>query len=501
VSAPARFGPLRAREVDLRGLSSGETRALLEQLYPAHKRIFASDDRAGFEHHILKPAADRARLLVLERPDGAAAGYCGSYLYRLEVGGRRVAAWSTPMAVDRAWRGRTGAGIWLTRSFLRLAAERRSEALYMVNALVHPSSYIAMERQFANLHPHWERPMPPAVAGVLEAYGARLGLAPICPARPWVRAVGGVTRDTPPERDFWLRSSRGAVRFFLSNNPGYGQGHGLLAAARIGAADAARSVARLAGIQARRRLGRLLGRLGLGAPSSPAALRALVSGTELLSGTSEGALEALLSGRRLRAWSPGERVLQQGSRSESLFIVVKGAAYAMIEHDQGTPTILAELGPGEVFGEVGALLGRPRSATVRAAGTLWALELPAAALLRAADADPTLEQRLWRLVAGRSLASQLLESARFAHLDYDARRAVAAGTEVHHLGPGDALTLPAGRLVSVLSGRAELRLGGAWVQLLERALLRCPQPAHLLAHTPSVILVCRSQSQTKQRVP
>ena len=478
---------LRATEVDLRALSDAAAEALLERIYPAHKRIFASDDRAEFSDHILKPAADRARLLVLEQPDGAVVGYCGSYLYALEVDGKRVNAWSTPMAVDRPWRGRTGAGGWLTRAYLRLALRHPGVPLYMVNTLVHPSSYLAMERQFANLHPHWERPMPSQVTRVLGAYSRRLGLDAVSPPRPWVRDVGGITRDTPPERDFWQRSSRGAARFFLRRNPGYRSGHGLLAAARLGPADACLSILRFVSVQLGRSLDRFLGRTGLASPVTERELRERVVAAPLFAGASPGAIDALLDGGSLRGFAPGERALRQGSAGRHIYIVVRGAAYAMEESEQGAPVILAELGPGEMFGEVSVILGRPRSASVRAAGSLWALEIPAEALEGVMALDDALRRQIQIKAAGCALVSQLLASPRFTHMDHDQRWAAVSAMTLHQLPAGRALELPGGRLVSVLSGAVELSLGGGWGHIPGGTLLRPEGPSTWLARADAAV--------------
>ena len=62
--------PLVSREVDLRALGEAGTVKLLESLYPAHCRIFASDDWDEFWPHILNPAADLAWLLVFETRAG-----------------------------------------------------------------------------------------------------------------------------------------------------------------------------------------------------------------------------------------------------------------------------------------------------------------------------------------------------------------------------------------------------------------------------------------------
>ena len=62
----------------------------------------------------------------------------------------------------------------------------------------------------------------------------------------------------------------------------------------------------------------------------------------------------------------GEVVFEQGSRGELVYVVESGTVEIVRQQADGTSEPLAELGPGEYFGELGPLLGFPRSATARA---------------------------------------------------------------------------------------------------------------------------------------
>ncbi len=57
----------------------------------------------------------------------------------------------------------------------------------------------------------------------------------------------------------------------------------------------------------------------------------------------------------------GEILFTKGSLGRSLFVVVKGSLRV---HDEAL--VLAQLGPGDVFGEMAALTPEPRTATVTA---------------------------------------------------------------------------------------------------------------------------------------
>jgi putative ABC transport system ATP-binding protein len=61
----------------------------------------------------------------------------------------------------------------------------------------------------------------------------------------------------------------------------------------------------------------------------------------------------------------GETVFEQGSRGELIYVIEAGQVDILRELTGGGHEALATLGPGEYFGELGPLLGFPRSATAR----------------------------------------------------------------------------------------------------------------------------------------
>lgn len=62
----------------------------------------------------------------------------------------------------------------------------------------------------------------------------------------------------------------------------------------------------------------------------------------------------------------GEVVFEQGTRGELVYVVEEGTVEISRRRSDGETEVLAQVGPGEYFGELGPLLGFPRSATARA---------------------------------------------------------------------------------------------------------------------------------------
>lgn len=84
----------------------------------------------------------------------------------------------------------------------------------------------------------------------------------------------------------------------------------------------------------------------------------------LFSGLEQPELEklSLVAGRR-RA-GRGEFVVRAGEVTDALYILLNGSAKVTNSDEEGREIILAMLGPGEFFGEMGLIDGSPRSASV-----------------------------------------------------------------------------------------------------------------------------------------
>jgi CRP-like cAMP-binding protein len=90
---------------------------------------------------------------------------------------------------------------------------------------------------------------------------------------------------------------------------------------------------------------------------------------------SEDELLALVQGLRLSNYEPGDVILTEGEPGRSVFMLAAGTVRVFVRDRAGHDVALCTLGPGSFFGEIAALSGRPRSATVVAAARCELLEL------------------------------------------------------------------------------------------------------------------------------
>jgi predicted acylesterase/phospholipase RssA/CRP-like cAMP-binding protein len=96
----------------------------------------------------------------------------------------------------------------------------------------------------------------------------------------------------------------------------------------------------------------------------------------------------------------GERLMTEGEPSDALYLVVSGR-FRVLARAHDSEIVVAEIGRGEVVGEMGALTGEPRSATIVAARDSEVIRLPQDLLLEVARATPELLLRINRELVRR----------------------------------------------------------------------------------------------------
>jgi CRP-like cAMP-binding protein len=76
-----------------------------------------------------------------------------------------------------------------------------------------------------------------------------------------------------------------------------------------------------------------------------------------------------------RQYPAGTTIVRQGDPADRFYLLARGEVEVLNHHPSGDDIVLAVLGAGDYFGEVGLVHGRPRMATVRALTPVEALTL------------------------------------------------------------------------------------------------------------------------------
>lgn len=110
-------------------------------------------------------------------------------------------------------------------------------------------------------------------------------------------------------------------------------------------------------------------------------------------------------------YAPGEVVVTQGDRSSELFVIDRGEVVVEFARD-GVPFVVARLGAGKFFGEMGLMTGEPRSATVRAHTECELLVIRHGPFQEALASTPGVVEKISHLFASRQAELEAVATQR-----------------------------------------------------------------------------------------
>lgn len=114
------------------------------------------------------------------------------------------------------------------------------------------------------------------------------------------------------------------------------------------------------------------------------------------------ALEEILTSTNLRSYHEGDIIVTEGEEGASLFLLVEGQVKVFTRGKRGEHVRLAELGPGDLFGEVSVLHGMPRTATITARSPISAIEVTKADIDRISSEHPQVRLTLEKFCEQRA---------------------------------------------------------------------------------------------------
>lgn len=124
--------------------------------------------------------------------------------------------------------------------------------------------------------------------------------------------------------------------------------------------------------------------------------RSLLKNVEIFSQLSDELLDILVDAAREHVFAPGTLLFSEGQAAESFFLIESGTVEITKDGE-----VYASLDMGILFGEMGALDGKPRSADARAATRVKVLEIPRLALMRLVEKKRSVEMKIRRKIVQR----------------------------------------------------------------------------------------------------
>ncbi len=140
---------------------------------------------------------------------------------------------------------------------------------------------------------------------------------------------------------------------------------------------------------------------------------------------------ALEEAATVRRYPPGSALFHQGDDAGAVHIILSGRAKTSVLSIDGKEAVLSFPGPGELVGELSAIDGTPRGATVTAVEPLETLALAGSAFRALLEAHPRLGLVMWRVASARLRGAdhQRLDFAAYDVTGRVARRLVELADE------------------------------------------------------------------------
>lgn len=124
--------------------------------------------------------------------------------------------------------------------------------------------------------------------------------------------------------------------------------------------------------------------------------------TPLFAGVADMHLETLAGASKVAAYANGKTVLFQGITVDELHVVCSGKLSVQVKVPNKGLTTVAELEPGDVFGETSIFEMGTAGATIKAAADdTYVLAIPQDAFRRILAEDPAFVERVKALIASR----------------------------------------------------------------------------------------------------
>ncbi len=140
--------------------------------------------------------------------------------------------------------------------------------------------------------------------------------------------------------------------------------------------------------------------MGYGMAADPDIVQAL-STTDLFAGASEKALHAIAAQARVVNHAEGKDITEEGGGAAGFHLIRSGSVSVTVGGNARP-----DLGPGDYFGEISMIDGKPRSATVHATSPVTTISLASWAFHPILDEHPEVTKELLKVMCARLRAAE-----------------------------------------------------------------------------------------------
>jgi CRP-like cAMP-binding protein len=465
--------------------------ALSAALYDVHCQIFDGVDKGSFVKYVIDSTAERTWVLLHKGEEGQIVGYLAIHVFERQLRGKLAAVFRAEAGTLRAYRGRNSSVNFFLRKLIEHLVQHPGRPVYYLGSLVHPSSYSLFTKYAEEVWPNATTPVPADIGQFMSQLADDFGIPVVDPKHPLVRQVGWITRETDVERRYWRHCDRPAARFFISENPGYVDGHGLVTVVPIRLAPLLRVAGRIAVSKGEIWLDSAkiaAQRLPIGSQLlRPVEVGKLLRSVKLFADLDQKSLDTLIASAEIVGVGPGTFVIRKDEPGQDMYLLARGAVY-VLAGPPGDEVVIDEMDKGSVFGEIAMLSGSTRTASIRTATACTLVRIQRKALFPLMKHEPALRDAIWRAFAARVFDDFIRASGRHEDLDREARAAWIARGQARDMEAGQTETFQGSAFVFALSGTVELEQNGTWTVSQAPLMVDGAGPLKLRARTDSRVV-------------
>lgn len=132
-------------------------------------------------------------------------------------------------------------------------------------------------------------------------------------------------------------------------------------------------------------------------------LAEIIASSHLFKSLDDQGRRDLIESGYVLCFAPGEVLMRQGEEGDTrMYLIMKGTVVVETSAEPRGSIHLAQLGRGACVGEVSALTGGPRTATVKAVDEVQAVTFEQHRMQRVIDAHPRVRKLLEAMIEGRA---------------------------------------------------------------------------------------------------
>jgi cytochrome P450/CRP-like cAMP-binding protein len=180
----------------------------------------------------------------------------------------------------------------------------------------------------------------------------------------------------------------------------------------------------------------------------------------ILPGADKERLGGVIAALERHTYRPGDVIIRQGDEADRFYLISKGAVEVVREEPGKPPQVVAELGGGQYFGEIGLLQASPRMATVRVpsgGGDVEVMSLDRATFLGLVSESDLTSAEISRMVRQRTMGTTL--AVTLPTLDHKHIARLLPRLEMLSFAPGETIIRqgdPADRFYVILGGQVDV---------------------------------------------